>query len=474
VAFAGAAVPALVAAPATVEQEANTDNTLVKVFDEQQGVALAAPLAYDQLTTLSDSGSIPTGTVVDSHYVHFDNTGTAPGRRGVGEISFACPVLGLITQDTNLAASDSILGAIGTAYPVGLSFRGLEQGTGGVGDYPSRDWTLQDIISLSDADTLFVDLQVFNVLDQLRVVTTAAQATVVDLIAGQHYDVGDITVWFDEGTLFVKLQTADGWLMAESHVAVADDLAGIPQTKKGNPIPGQFPYSETHNPWTDSFTYEIPWDGGDWPFIAAHAALYQIDSEGPFWASNVVADDQHLRKDGTPVLAGRSDPNEALGVADASTTPVSGFYSLGFGGSITVEFDAPIWNSPDPNEFAGVEITGGSSYPLETASVEFYYDGSWHLATTALTNQPVNGGDPKTTTYVEIPAGIPYAEMVRITDTSNPTPFEPTADGFDLDAVKALHLVVGSETGWGDGDDFPGRNWATYFEHHRCSEVGNG
>ena len=157
-AFAGSAVPKIdVPAPVTVVNEMYTDNLFIKVFDEQQDVTLGASLAYDQLQTLVDGGTIPAGTVVDSHYVHFDNVGTSIGKRGVGEITFECPMIGLITQDANLAASDIALGAAGTAYPAALVNRGLEQGTGGVGDFPARNWAQQDITGVStDGLTLFI------------------------------------------------------------------------------------------------------------------------------------------------------------------------------------------------------------------------------------------------------------------------------------------------------------------------------
>jgi hypothetical protein len=142
----------------------------------------------------------------------------------------------------------------------------------------------------------------------------------------------------------------------------------------------------------------------------------------------------------------------------------SGFFSLGFGGSITLAFDGPVYNSYSPYQVAGVEITGGSSYPLEKAKVEFLYNGDWYEAATELTNQPVNGGDPKTFTYVRLPAGIPYAEQVKITDTTDPALHNATADGYDLDAVKARTLVTGDESDWGDTNGVPvGKNWSMYF-----------
>jgi hypothetical protein len=62
------------------------------------------------------------------------------------------------------------------------------------------------------------------------------------------------------------------WLLVETHVEVAASMDDIPQAK-GNPIPGQFTYSNTHDPMVQYFRYEIMVGGGT-VYIAAHAILY--------------------------------------------------------------------------------------------------------------------------------------------------------------------------------------------------------
>jgi len=96
-----------------------------------------------------------------------------------------------------------------------------------------------------------------------------------DLIAGQQYDAGDILVWNDGDYLHVNFTTADDWSLKETHLHVATSVSGIPQTKKGNPIPGQFDYKEDHDPMVTWFEYEIPntWDVDDVLYIAAHAVV---------------------------------------------------------------------------------------------------------------------------------------------------------------------------------------------------------
>jgi Ca-activated chloride channel family protein len=115
---------------------------------------------------------------------------------------------------------------------------------------------------------------------------------VSELIAGggnvnSAIDVGQVIVYNDMDYLYIKYVTEDGWYMTETHLHVADDATDIPQTKKGNPIPGQFDNVDYHNPGVQVFEYTIPWDDSWVPgtvlSIAAHAVVQKVmgyDSEG--------------------------------------------------------------------------------------------------------------------------------------------------------------------------------------------------
>lgn len=150
------------------------------------------------------------------------------------------------------------------------------------------------------------------------------------------------------------------------------------------------------------------------------------------WASGYSNVAQGLRKNGSAVLPDRSDPNAALGVAQSSgaafDSPVinGSFFSLGFGGQITLSFANPVYNTTG-DDLTIFEVTGGTSYPAENVRVEASLDGS--LWTTLIPSLTRDGG-------VEFGA-LPSALYVRLTDISDPTPFEVTADGYDLDAVRA-------------------------------------
>lgn len=100
--------------------------------------------------------------------------------------------------------------------------------------------------------------------------------TTVTLYAGRTLDAGTVSVSNDTVNLYVQYSTASPWVLTAAHLAVADSLAGIPQTKTKNPIPGRFPYSATFDPEVTSFTFTIPlsnYNPGQTLFIAAHAVV---------------------------------------------------------------------------------------------------------------------------------------------------------------------------------------------------------
>ncbi|MGE3177649.1 MAG: hypothetical protein AB7O32_09275 [Vicinamibacterales bacterium] len=97
------------------------------------------------------------------------------------------------------------------------------------------------------------------------------------LIAGQHYTSGSIILANDADHLYVQYATVEPWLISEAHAAVASTLAGIPQSRAGNPIPGRFSYSATFDPELSTYTFAIPIAGlfaeGSTVFVAAHAVV---------------------------------------------------------------------------------------------------------------------------------------------------------------------------------------------------------
>lgn len=57
--------------------------------------------------------------------------------------------------------------------------------------------------------------------------------------------------------LIITYTTTDGWYLTETHLAVAESLDEIPQTKSGNPKIGKFPYKAEHDPSVTVMTYYV-------------------------------------------------------------------------------------------------------------------------------------------------------------------------------------------------------------------------
>ncbi|HCP15405.1 MAG TPA: hypothetical protein DIT32_06550 [Peptococcaceae bacterium] len=98
--------------------------------------------------------------------------------------------------------------------------------------------------------------------------------------SGQKWNVGMAYISNTEDKICVRLvlnhKAVNGnFKMTEVHLAIGDSLADIPQTKNGNPIPGQFPVHAEFDPGVYEYEYcfDNEWDMGTELFIATHAVM---------------------------------------------------------------------------------------------------------------------------------------------------------------------------------------------------------
>lgn len=124
---------------------------------------------------------------------------------------------------------------------------------------------------------------------QAQCVATADGSGVLcfTLLAGQTIDAGSVCVELDGSNLLVTYQTTGGWELIETHLWVGISLADLPMTKKGNPIPGQFPYVSGDITGQTSYTFTVPVSitcpGDDQMYyMAAHAALQKVNGDGGY------------------------------------------------------------------------------------------------------------------------------------------------------------------------------------------------
>jgi hypothetical protein len=139
----------------------------------------------------------------------------------------------------------------------------------------------EDIKMKSRVITLLLSLILFTSV----IMTPMVQANTVDapfhvsLVAGGGNEksamcAGHVRVWNNCSYLIIKFVGYDGWLLTETHLHIAASMEEIPQTSKGNPIPGQFDYKNEYES-VEMFVYKIALE--DLPdgclIIAAHAVV---------------------------------------------------------------------------------------------------------------------------------------------------------------------------------------------------------
>lgn len=104
-----------------------------------------------------------------------------------------------------------------------------------------------------------------------------------DLIAGQHYLAGTVTVTNDEDHFYVTYDTGDAWPMSEAHLYIGS----TPETKGA---PGKFPFKENFDPPVHHYTFEVSLKD-DMPqksqiYIAAHASVGMGSHKETAWGGH--------------------------------------------------------------------------------------------------------------------------------------------------------------------------------------------
>ncbi|MFP3898529.1 MAG: hypothetical protein ACLFVD_04395 [Dehalococcoidia bacterium] len=317
-----------------------------------------------------------------------------------------------------------------------------------------------------------------------------AWAECVTLYADQDIDVGTVCVWNDGTTLYVKYETSGDWVMTETHLAVGTDLADLPQSKKGNPIPGQFPEGAYYDPpvTEDTFALDLNgWDPRTVLYIAAHAVVVRPieDCWEEVWMIGDVetatceagtltnyANEFNWRKvDGsgnyTPV--GDCEQGPGLNLDEppytdpfiVGATPTSEFpYNSNTVRDYATDFDVQ-WNG---SLLFGGELTISWS-PGRSATEEKQVSGDGIVSTTfTATGSSQSGQGWFMDTYPLVEHSVALDALPAGDHTIN---FQHTrGDGTFWDWVLLEKPCEQWETAWADGTRFVSRgNWATYFTY---------
>ena len=167
--------PDVIPAPASVVDSSaatppGASNNHQQAFDERQGVLLTAPLQVD-------NGTIPTGTLVDSHMIFLNVRDGAPGATDLNKTwTFREPVIGVMSDPNGAleAQSSATLGAPGTVYPQApFNARAIELAPGsgdrGAGGVDREGYTI-------NGNTIVVGMSVAQPGDWIRVLTRGTPA----------------------------------------------------------------------------------------------------------------------------------------------------------------------------------------------------------------------------------------------------------------------------------------------------------
>ncbi len=242
--------------------------------------------------------------------------------------------------------------------------------------------------------------------------------------------------------------------VTEVHMREQNQTGYIPFTYTADPSNQTYPSAQFY--CADDVLNNDNWDfirnpvaGSTYYCVGFNAPTTQtppqecVATNTPESAATVVTSDQGLRKDGSAVLATRSDPSAVLGAHDTN------FYSLGFGGSITMSFAAPVANVSG-NDFELYEVTN-KPYPLETALVEVSQDGNtWHTLSQPFTNTGTVVSSTITKTGFDFSStGLASIQYVRVTDQTNPALHTNDADGIDLESAQAVSSCQIPDNGGG-------------------------
>jgi len=145
------------------------------VFEENQNLVLGSNLTVDLLAPFDwtapaalAGGTVPAGTVLNSHLVHFDPLGSPSTTKTVtGTVTFSNKILGAIVTTSSLNSTDGLLGPASMTgkYPTGQVYRGLEEGD-------------NVKVTLLNPYTVGFTLKASTALNEFRVLTVPAPAAI--------------------------------------------------------------------------------------------------------------------------------------------------------------------------------------------------------------------------------------------------------------------------------------------------------
>ncbi len=297
------------------------------------------------------------------------------------------------------------------------------------------------------------------------------------LYAGQNIEVGKVTVSESGGNYLITYEiTNSEWCITETHLSVVNSPEEFPITNSGNPKNGDFEYADKFD-CEKTVTYEVPVEKG--PYIAAHAVVECATSSPETIAANLPETVEFCTVD--------QGPDAYLNITIAEG-PLAGSY-----GSWCIDNDSPInldncytadvyslndelpedaFEYPENFDMVNWLLNQDIVGELSPSSGEAYTFGDLQFAIWKLLDD-IEDEDCEACALGDFtPEHV--TELVELAQEYGEG-FTPECDdvtGVILISEGVQPLIIPiplecspcEETAWADGCDFPGNNWATYFQ----------
>lgn len=311
-----------------------------------------------------------------------------------------------------------------------------------------------------------------------------------NLYAGQNILVGDVTVNTDGVNYVITYNITDsGYCLSETHLSVVSNPENFPMSGGGNPKNGHFEYKNSHD-CVDSYSYVVPMSKGN--YIAAHGVVNCVAESDSDDILNNLPSLVNLC-----ITARGADAVDSYFDITINNTILSGDYDAW---CIDVDldpgtcYDADVYSSindelpagafENPQNFDKVnwimnqDFIGKTSQSGKTFTYGHVQWAIWEL---------IDDNNCALCKYLTDPTGEWFLNRsenealgMEIVQASldNGEGFIPSCDELvsviliPNDNTQPIFISIPvtcgepqecEETVWGDGCDFPGNNWATYF-----------
>lgn len=303
------------------------------------------------------------------------------------------------------------------------------------------------------------------------------------LYAGQNILVGNVTVSEEAGMYSITYNiTNSSYCLAKTHLSVVETPSDFPINGGGNPVNGHFEYSESHD-CLPSYTYSVPSSKGT--YIAAHAEvvckvvedIYDIEADLPDTVELCVTS-KGVDEGSSYFIVDFNDANfsgeyeawcldvaKKLEAGDCITAGAFSSYEELPSGYVDAPDNLPLINWLINQNLIGATSPSGGTYTF--GDVQW---AIWELIDnyncTACSYLGTNWSETKGQELVDL-AKENGVEFVPECGEKLAVVLIPSDDSQPICISLEIECEMGEceETAWAEGCDFPGNNWATYFQY---------